>query len=343
VCGEIGKAAILGFAGTSPKLAKDKVFVTLKHMTGHGQPENGTNTGPAEVTERTLREEFFPPFERAIKESNVGAVMPSYNEIGGVPSHANHWLLTKVLREEWGFKGLTVSDYMAVIELVSRHKLVDSAKEAGYRAFKAGVDIETPDGAGFKALGQLVKEGRISVSEIDAVVRRVLTMKFEAGLFENPYVDANAAESLTATKDAVALARLAATRTPVLLKNDKGLLPLDGKKVGKVLLIGTHAKDTPIGGYSDIPRHVVSIHGTGFLACVLGRRAHYRKPYLGQGRNQVHRSGGQCEADRRCGGSGQVGRHHHHGPGRQRANQPRGLGRHPPGRPRDAGHAGPAE
>jgi beta-glucosidase len=260
VCGEIGKAAILGFAGTSPKLAKDKVFVTLKHMTGHGQPENGTNTGPAEVTERTLREEFFPPFERAIKESNVGAVMPSYNEIGGVPSHANHWLLTKVLREEWGFKGLTVSDYMAVIELVSRHKLVDSAKEAGYRAFKAGVDIETPDGAGFKELGQLVKDGRISVSEIDAVVRRVLTMKFEAGLFENPYVDAKAAESLTATKDAVALARVAATRTPVLLKNDKGVLPLDGKKVGKVLLIGTHAKDTPIGGYSDIPRHVVSIH-----------------------------------------------------------------------------------
>jgi beta-glucosidase len=95
VCGEMGKAAILGFAGTSPKLAKDKVFVTLKHMTGHGQPENGTNTGPAEVTERTLREEFFPPFERAIKESNVGAVMPSYNEIGGVPSHANHWLLTR--------------------------------------------------------------------------------------------------------------------------------------------------------------------------------------------------------------------------------------------------------
>ncbi|MYM24326.1 beta-glucosidase [Duganella sp. FT135W] len=260
VCGEMGKAAILGFAGTSPKLAKDKVFVTLKHMTGHGQPESGTNIGPAEVSERTLREEFFPPFEKAIKEANVGCVMPSYNEIGGVPSHANHWLLHKVLREEWGFKGITVSDYFGINELITRHKLAATPKEAAYRAIKAGVDVETPDGLAYKELGALVKEKRISEKEIDVVVRRILTMKFQSGLFEQPYVDANAADGLTAAPDAVALARVAATRTPVLLKNDKGLLPLDGKKVGKLLLIGTHAKDTPIGGYSDIPRHVVSIH-----------------------------------------------------------------------------------
>jgi beta-glucosidase len=260
LCGEMGRAAVIGFAGTDKKLGKDKVFVTLKHMTGHGQPESGTNIGPAEVSERTLREEFFPPFEKLIKEANVGCVMPSYNEIGGVPSHANHWLLHKVLREEWGFKGLTVSDYFGINELVTRHKLAATPKEAAYRAFKAGVDVETPDGLAYKTLAELVKEKRIAESEIDVVVRRVLEMKFQAGLFEQPYVDAKIADRLTASPDAVALARLAATRTPVLLKNDKGLLPLDGKKVGKVLLIGTHAKDTPIGGYSDIPRHVVSIH-----------------------------------------------------------------------------------
>jgi beta-glucosidase len=259
VCGEIGKAAIIGFAGTDPRLARDKVLVTLKHMTGHGQPESGTNIGPAEVSERTLREEFFPPFEKAIKETNVGCVMPSYNEIGGVPSHANHWLLHKVLREEWGFKGLTVSDYFGINELITRHKLVATPKEAALRAIKAGVDIETPDGLAYKTLGELVKEQRLSEAEIDVVVRRILAMKFLAGLFEQPYVDAKIADSLTAAPDAVALARLAATRTPVLLKNDKGLLPLDGKKVGKVLLLGTHAKDTPIGGYSDHPRHIVSI------------------------------------------------------------------------------------
>jgi beta-glucosidase len=260
LCGEIGKAAIIGFAGTSPKLAKDKVLVTLKHMTGHGQPESGTNIGPAEVSERTLREEFFPPFEKAIKETNVGCVMPSYNEIGGVPSHANHWLLHKVLREEWGFKGITVSDYFGINELITRHKLVATPKEAALRAIKAGVDVETPDGLAYKTLGELVKEQRVSEAEIDTVVRRILTLKFQTGLFEQPYVDAKVADSLTAAPDAVALARLAATRTPVLLKNDKGVLPLDGKKVGKVLLIGTHAKDTPIGGYSDHPRHIVSIY-----------------------------------------------------------------------------------
>ncbi|MGA9658986.1 MAG: glycoside hydrolase family 3 N-terminal domain-containing protein [Asticcacaulis sp.] len=258
LCGEIGKAAVIGFQGKTLPLAKDKVFATLKHMTGHGQPENGTNIGPAEVSERTLREEFFPPFEKIIKETNVGAVMPSYNEIDGVPSHANKWLLTTILRDEWGFKGVTVSDYFAINEMITRHHLVPDVTEAAYRAFKAGVDIETPDAAAYPKLLDLIKAGRVSEAEINAVVERILTMKFQTGLFENPYVDAKIADQLTAAPDAVALAHEAATKTVVLLKNN-GLLPLDAKKVGKVLLLGTHARDTPIGGYSDKPRHVVSI------------------------------------------------------------------------------------
>ncbi|MEO7494956.1 MAG: glycoside hydrolase family 3 N-terminal domain-containing protein [Massilia sp.] len=259
LCGEIGKAAVLGFSGTSRKLAGDKVFAMLKHMTGHGQPESGTNIGPAEVSERTLREEFFPPFEKIIKETTVAAVMPSYNEIGGLPSHANRWLLTKVLRQEWGFKGLTVSDYFGINELVQRHRLAADPKEAALRAFTAGIDIETPDALAYKLLGELVREKKIAGKDIDAVVSRVLELKFLGGLFEQPYVDAAAADRLTATPDAVALAREAAVRSAVLLKNDKGLLPLDPKKVGRVLLLGTHANDCPIGGYSDVPRHVVSI------------------------------------------------------------------------------------
>lgn len=259
LCGVMGKAAVLGFSGDTLPLAKDKVYATLKHMTGHGQPESGTNIGPANVGERTLREDFFPPFEKIIKETKIAAVMPSYNEIDGIPSHANRWLLTKVLREEWGFKGVTVSDYMAVAEMESRHHLVASPKEAGYRALKAGVDIETPDPLGFTFLAELVREGRISQKEIDTVVRRILRLKFEAGLFEDPYADAAQADARTATPEAIALAREAARRTAVLLKNDQNLLPLDGRKVGKMLLVGTHAKDTPIGGYSDVPRHVVSV------------------------------------------------------------------------------------
>jgi beta-glucosidase len=260
VCGTMGKAAVLGFSGDSLPLAKDKVYATLKHMTGHGQPESGTNIGPANVGERALREDFFPPFEKIIKETKIAAVMPSYNEIDGVPSHANRWLLTDVLRKEWGFQGLTVSDYMAVAELEGRHHLVGSVKEAGLRAFKAGVDVETPDPAGYAVLAELVKEGKITTKEIDAVVRRILRWKFDAGLFENPYADAAQADARTATPAAIALARKAAQRTAVLLKNDKGLLPLAPHKVGKLLLVGTHAKDTPIGGYSDKPRHVVSVY-----------------------------------------------------------------------------------
>ncbi len=260
LCGEMGKAAVIGFMGKTKTLGKDKVFATLKHMTGHGQPENGTNTGPANISERTLREEFFPPFEKVVRETQISAVMPSYNEIDGLPSHANHWMLTKILREEWGFKGLTVSDYFAVAELVSRHHLAENNAEAALRAFSAGVDIETPDVAGFSSLEALATAKRIPLKSIDAAVRRVLELKFQSGLFEDPYVDANAAAQKLATSDAVALAREAAARSVVLLKNRNKVLPLDPKKVGSVLLMGTHAKDCPIGGYSGVPRQVVSIY-----------------------------------------------------------------------------------
>lgn len=260
LCGVMGKAAVIGFSGETLPLAPDKVYATLKHMTGHGQPESGTNIGPANVGERLLREDFFPPFEKIVRETKIAAVMPSYNEIDGIPSHANRWLLTDVLRKEWGFEGVTVSDYMAVDELVTRHHLAADVKEAARQAVKAGVDVETPDPKGYAKLGELVAEGKVSVAEIDAAVRRILKLKFEAGMFENPYADAGRADGLTATPDAVALARQAAVKSAVLLKNERNLLPLDGKKVGKVLLLGTHAKDTPIGGYSDVPRHVVSVY-----------------------------------------------------------------------------------
>ncbi len=260
LCAEIGLAAIRGFQGKTLPLAPDKVFVTLKHMTGHGQPENGTNVGPAQIAERTLRENFFPPFQRAVTELPVRSVMPSYNEIDGVPSHANHWLLTKVLREEWGYQGSVQSDYFAIKELTTRHHLSDQLLDAAVMAMQAGVDVELPDGEAYALLPQLVRDGRVPLAQVDAAVARVLRMKFEGGFFENPYTDEKAAEARTNTPEAIALAREAARRAVVLLKNDKGVLPLNGKAIKRLALLGTHAKDTPIGGYSDVPRHVVSIH-----------------------------------------------------------------------------------
>ncbi|AJP72243.1 glycoside hydrolase family 3 N-terminal domain-containing protein [Sphingomonas hengshuiensis] len=257
--GEMGLAAIRGFQGTTLPLAPDKVFVTLKHMTGHGQPENGTNVGPASLGERTLREDFFPPFERAVKELPVLSVMASYNEIDGIPSHANNWLLNDVLRGEWGFQGAVVSDYFAVRELVTRHHMFKDIKGAAERAIDSGVDVETPDGEGFNHLIALVKEGKVSQGQIDNAVRRVLRMKFAGGLFENPYADVKTAAKKTNTPEAIALARQAARESIVLLKNAEGLLPLDASGIKRMAVIGTHAKDTPIGGYSDLPNHVVSV------------------------------------------------------------------------------------
>lgn len=256
---EMGLAAIRGFQGTKLPLAPDKVMVTLKHLTGHGQPENGTNVGPADISERTLRTNFFPPFELAVTELPVRSVMASYNEIDGVPSHANSWLLNQVLRNEWGYKGAVVSDYFAIKELISRHRMFSDTRDAAERAIKSGVDSETPDPEGFAHLPELVRSGRVPQALVDQAVRRMLRLKFEAGLFENPYADAATAEAKTATPDAIALAREAAQRSMVLLKNDRGLLPLDAGKVGRMLVVGAHAKDTPIGGYSDEPRHVVSV------------------------------------------------------------------------------------
>jgi len=259
LCAEIGLAAIRGFQGKTLPLAPDKVFVTLKHMTGHGQPENGTNVGPAQIAERTLRENFFPPFERAVTELPVRSVMPSYNEIDGVPSHANHWLLTKVLREEWGYQGSVQSDYFAIKEMTSRHQLTDKLDDVAVMALHAGVDVELPDGEAYALLPRLVREGRVPVAELDAAVARVLQMKFEGGFFENPYTDEKLAEARNNTPEAIALAREAASKAVVLLKNDKGVLPLNGKAFKRMALLGTHARDTPIGGYSDEPRHVISI------------------------------------------------------------------------------------
>jgi beta-glucosidase len=256
---QISLAAVRGFQGPTLPLPADKVLVTLKHFTGHGAPESGTNVGPAHVGERELRTDFFPPFERIVKAYPVQSVMASYNEIDGIPSHANSWLLNGVLRGEWKYGGAVVSDYYGIRELMTRHKMFGNIADAAERSIKSGVDVETPDPEGFAALAQLVQSGRVPQAMVDEAVRRVLRLKFASGLFDNPFPDPATAEAKTATPGAIALAREAADKTVVLLKNEKGLLPLDAAKIKRMAVIGTHANDTPIGGYSDEPKHVVSV------------------------------------------------------------------------------------
>jgi beta-glucosidase len=258
--GELGVAAVRGFQGDSMPLAKDRVFATLKHMTGHGQPEGGTNVGPASISERVLREVFFPPFAAAIQRANAMNVMASYNEIDGVPSHANTWLLTKVLRGEMGFKGAVVSDYWGIDELVKIHHVEANPLDAAVRALKAGVDFDTPDGNNYSKLPEALAAGRVTQADIDQAVRRMLRLKFLAGLFESPFADVKYAQKITDNAEARALATEAARKAVVLLKND-GTLPFSASAMTSKTLavIGPNAAVARIGGYSNVPRHLVSV------------------------------------------------------------------------------------
>ena len=199
---EMGVAAVEGLQGDSLPLGPGKVFATLKHLTGHGQPESGTNVGPAEISERTLRENFFPPFEEAVKRTKIQTVMASYNEIDGIPSHANYWLLHDILRGEWGFGGAVVSDYDGIEQLTDLHHVEPDYAHAAIRALHAGLDMDLPDGEAFGTLADSVHAGLVPEKDIDTAVRRILTLKFQAGLFEHPYADGDAAEALTGNAEA---------------------------------------------------------------------------------------------------------------------------------------------
>jgi beta-glucosidase len=256
--GQLGIAAVRGFQGDTLPLGPGKVFATLKHMTGHGQPESGTNVGPATLPERTLRELFFPPFAAAIHAANARNVMASYNEIDGIPSHANYWLLHDVLRGEMGYKGAVVSDYYGIEQLEQLHHVVPDLMHAAARALHAGVDFDLPDGEAYLKLPQALAAGLVTQAQIDEAVRRMLRMKFQAGLFENPYADADAAVRITDNDEARALAVEAATRTTVLLKND-GMLPLHVQAIKTLAVIGPNAAAVEVGGYSNVPAHQVSL------------------------------------------------------------------------------------
>ncbi|MFN4241092.1 MAG: glycoside hydrolase family 3 N-terminal domain-containing protein [Erythrobacter cryptus] len=257
---EMAIAAIEGLQGPGrfERLAPGKVFATLKHMTGHGQPESGNNVAPAPIAERELRENFFPPFRKVIARCSVGAVMPSYNEIDGVPSHASTWLLGAVLRGEWGFDGIIVSDYGGVHELATLHHVARDLEDAARLALTAGVDSELPDGEAFATLVEAVRAGRVSPGLVDAACARMLTFKLRCGLFENPYGDPALAEAITGNAEARALALEAARKSLCLLTN-RGVLPLARENVGRVAVIGPNHAIARLGGYSSMPRQTVSL------------------------------------------------------------------------------------
>jgi beta-glucosidase len=252
-------AAVTGFQGDLFNINRHHVVATMKHFAVHGQPEGGTNTAPGNYSERIIRENFLVPFQAAVQEAHVGSVMASYNEIDGIPSHINHWLLNKVLRQEWGFGGYVTSDGEGLQMLVQTHHVAATKADAARLAIAAGVDYDLSDGSVYRTLLDQVKQGIVPQNEVDQAVARILATKFRLGLFDNPFVDPDYAEKITNSAEHRALALKAAQETVVLLKNDKDLLPLDLSKLKTIAVIGPNADGLHLGGYSRMPAHGVTI------------------------------------------------------------------------------------
>ena len=240
-----------GASKEHPTIDGNHVIATGKHFAGHGQPEGGTNTAPLNLSERLLRETHFQSFEAAVNEGGLQSIMPAYHEIDGIPVHANFWMLDTVLRGEWNFQGLVVSDYYAIGELQGRHHVAIDKADAAQQAINAGVDMELPDPDAYQTLLEAVKSGKVAESVIDKSVIRILRAKFALGLFESPYTDVNRAAQIVNSAENRALAAEAARRSIVLLKNAGNVLPFDRTKLKSLAVIGSNAARAHLGGYTD--------------------------------------------------------------------------------------------
>ena len=213
------------------------VYSTLKHFAAYGIPEGGLNGECANIGQRALLSEYAPQFKRAV-EAGVGTIMTSYNSIDGVPCTGNRWLLTDVLRNQWGFKGFVYSDLQSIEGIATTHRCAADYEDAGVMALKAGVDMDL-EGNSYKHLVDAYQKGKITDDDINRAVRNVLRKKFEMGLFENPYVDAATAAKIVRCDEHRQVARQVAREGIVLLKND-GILPLS-KSLKRVAVIGPNA------------------------------------------------------------------------------------------------------
>jgi beta-glucosidase len=235
----MARARVRGFQGTDYG-QRDKVVACAKHWVAYGAAEGGRDYNTTEVSERTLREIYFPPFKAAL-DAGAGTFMSAFNDLDGMPSSANSWVLTDVLRREWRFDGVVVSDYTSVKELIT-HGIAANGAEAAACALKAGLDVEMVSRLFNEHGARLVKEGRLPMTVIDEAVRRVLRVKFRLGLFGNPYAEEGREGATLLRPEHLAAAREMAGRSLVLLKNDHETLPIR-KDLKSIAVIGPLADD----------------------------------------------------------------------------------------------------
>ena len=238
----MGMARVRGFQGSDLR-ARDAIAASTKHFAAYGAAEGGRDYNIANIPERTLREVYLPPFHAAVC-AGTATLMASFNEIDGLPSHANRHLVTDILRHEWNFDGTVVSDWTGVAELLN-HGVGATRGDVGTLAIDAGVDMDMVAEIYLKDLPALVRSGRVSMATLDEAARRVLRLKYRLGLFSDPYARSDAQRERTAflTPASRAAARDVARRSIVLLKNDRNVLPL-GKNLDTIAVIGALAVDS---------------------------------------------------------------------------------------------------
>lgn len=235
--GTMGKAMVEGLGGGNLSQPYS-TLATLKHFLAYGTSESGQNGNPSLVGIRELHENFLPPFRRAI-DAGALSVMTSYNSMDGIPCTANHYLLTRLLRNEWKFKGFVVSDLYSIEGIHQSHFVAPTMEEAAILALSAGVDVDL-GGDAYMNIINAVNTGRISNAVLDASVACVLRLKFEMGLFENPYTDSEKAKKEVRNNAHITLARRVAQASVTLLKNEHSLLPLN-KDISRIALVGPNA------------------------------------------------------------------------------------------------------
>jgi beta-glucosidase len=238
---------------------RDGVVATAKHLVGYGASEGGMNWAPARIAACELHDVYLHPFEAAVRDAGLRSVMNAYNEIDGMPCAADRELLTGLLRDRWGFDGSVVSDYFAVRQIETYHRLAEDAPHAAARALDAGIDVELPGTDCYGApLLDAVRSGLVAETVLDEAVRRVLATKFDLGLFERPFVDVAAVTETIGMDEQRALARTIAHKSLVLLKND-GALPLPAEQQ-RIAVIGPNADELRhlLGDYC-YPAHVESL------------------------------------------------------------------------------------
>jgi beta-glucosidase len=235
----MARARVHGFQG-SDYSRPDKVVACAKHWVAYGAAEGGRDYNTTDVSERILRSVYFPPFRAAV-EAGAGSVMSAFNDLDGVPASANPFTLTQVLRTEWGFDGMVVSDYTSVVELI-HHGIAADEADAARQALSAGVDMEMVSRSYATQVPRLLQEGKLPPAVVDEAVRRVLRVKLRAGLFDAPYADPDRERAALLKPESRAAAREIAARSMVLLKNDGGVLPLS-PSIARLAVIGALADD----------------------------------------------------------------------------------------------------